>query len=194
MAELTLAIWQAREGSHGELVNGKERKKIARELIAALGTTGPITTEQLCYRLCDVLSDRENRPVKLAFIDVRPMGLSGCTWISKDDTGPIGIVVSPGPSWIYRLGVLLHEIAHRLLRHAAIVHPDGSPPLFGNLDSQAERLIAGRTDFTTKEEHDAEQLATTLSKALFAWSVMHGREPLPVSAPTALHRIAESME
>jgi len=171
-----------------------ERKKIAARLVEALGATRPMTTEQLCHRLCEVLSDWEKRPVKLAFIDVRPMGLSGCTWVSQDDAGPIAIAVSPGPSWTYRLGVLLHEIAHRLLKHEAVVDTGEGPRLFGYLTPQAERLIAGRTDFTEQEEHDAERLATTLHKALFAWSATRGREPLPATAPAELRRIAGSLE
>ncbi|GGS59424.1 hypothetical protein GCM10010171_62960 [Actinokineospora fastidiosa] len=139
------------------------------DLIRELNLDSSATTETVCLRLCEVVAQRQQREIRLRFDDLGA-GLSGLWAVTDDDVHVV--IVTTARSWVHRLLILLHEIAHMLCGHQpmqlstgeanALFYPDLSPDML--------RVLAGRTTLSRDEEREADQVAGALTQGLIDWA------------------------
>jgi hypothetical protein len=114
------------------------------------------------------MADRLGRPITLRFDDLGDSGVSGL-WAVTDDDVHI-IIVTTTRSWVHRMLIVLHEVAHMLCGHEPIRvgAEDCRRLLFPDLSPRMLTVLAGRTDLTRAEEREADQLAGILARTLLA--------------------------
>ncbi|MFD1147549.1 hypothetical protein [Saccharothrix hoggarensis] len=161
-------------------MKAKELRALSEDLIRDLDLDRSATTEAVCVRLCEVVARRLRREIILRFDDLGAGGTSGLWAVTEDEVHVI--IVTTARSWVHRLLILLHEIAHMLCGHRAprlnaeegrrLLYPDLSPAMF--------RILAGRTDLSRRDEREADRVAGVLTRALIDWA---GRQPAEPSLP-----------
>lgn len=147
-----------------------------------------------CRRVPAVMAELLNAEVSVRFVDIHVPGLTGGTARRLD--GRYIVYCAKSISRYHRLGILLHELAHVLLGHKPVeLHTEASLRRFlPHLPTEMITLIAGRTDLTTKEERDAEELADGILARLTepAHEPHHGE--LLAALPDHVRRIADALE
>jgi hypothetical protein len=108
--------------------------------------------------------------VLLRFGDLGDTGVSGIWALAADRVHVI--IVTTTRSWVHRLFILLHEIAHMLCEHPPIQldADEGRQLLYPDLSQAMLTLVAGRTNLRRTEEREADRLAADLTSALLDWA------------------------
>ncbi|MEU0051451.1 hypothetical protein ABZ299_02455 [Streptomyces sp. NPDC006184] len=137
-------------------------RRLRRRCEAVLGTLRlepPFSLEELCAHLTDL----RGRPLHLLPLPSGAAAAGACgLWLA---TGTDDFVFfEQQTSRPHQEHIILHEIGHMLFDHPTLDMPGGlgSPGQLGDLDlGLAQRLLA-RTDYTTRQEQEAEMLASLL--------------------------------
>ncbi|MFE0023814.1 hypothetical protein [Amycolatopsis sp. NPDC059021] len=185
----TVAIWSAPPTRHGDLMKSREIRRLRNELIDELALDKSATTETVCVRLCEIMAQRLQREIRLRFDDLGD-GVSGLWAVTHD--GVHVIVVTTARSWMHRLVILLHEIAHMLCRHEPVTLTSGEARrlFYPDLPPAMLEIIAGRTCMTHHEEIEADILAGELTRGLIHWA---GRQDIqPFDPATEDARVART--
>jgi len=158
-------------------MKAKQLRDLRDGLIRDLDLDKSATTEVVCVRLCEVVADRLQRQIMLRFDDLGEGGLSGL-WAVMDD-GVHVIIVTTTRSWVHRLLILLHELAHMLCGHepARLDAEEGARLLYPDLSPRMLKTLAGRTDLTRREEREADRVAGALTRGLIEWARQQHVEP-----------------
>ncbi|WP_228473449.1 ImmA/IrrE family metallo-endopeptidase [Streptomyces calidiresistens] len=117
--------------------------------------------------LCDAVAEYRQRPLLLEAVE----GVAGSEnelcglWVELDHADFIFYEASTSP--LHRDHIVLHEIGHILLGHRAVggdadldVNLTG---LFTGIDPETVRNVLGRSSFSSRQEREAEQLATRIA-------------------------------
>lgn len=147
-----------------------------------------------CQRVPALMAELLDAEVSVRFVNIHIPGLTGGTARRLD--GSYIIYCAKSKSRYHRLGILLHELAHVLLRHKPIeLNTEESLRRFlPHLPAEMITLIAGRTDLTTKEERDAEELADSILAHLTEPAHDPHYGELLAELPDHVQRIADALE
>lgn len=158
-------------------MKAKELRALRDGLIRELDLDRTATTETVCVRLCEVMARRLRREIVLRFDDLGAGGTSGLWAVTEDEVHVI--IVTTTRSWVHRLLILLHEIAHMLCGHQPprLDAEEGRRLLYPDLSPAMLRILAGRTDLSRKEEREADRVAGVLTRALIEWAGRQRHEP-----------------
>lgn len=176
----------------------RERGELCDEVIERFGPPGPVTHRELCRRTGEVMSELLGARVELRFVALRNAPFSGAT-VRLADGGYV-VFCARSRSWYHRLGILLHELAHVVLRHGltamsgddAVPGDEGLRLLAPHLPGRAVRIVAGRGDHAGDEEQEAEELADLMLERLTGWG--HAEAATAPAEPTPhVRRIAEGL-
>jgi hypothetical protein len=168
-------------------MNRRDRSELVARTVERLALPAGSTYREACRRVGELMSDLLDARVELRFVDIRDSRLTGVT--AQRDDGSYVVYCARSRSWYHRLGILLHELAHVLLRHppATLRSEENLRHFAPHLPAGVLRLLAERTVHTGDEEQEAEELADELLGRLTErrWS-----RPAPPVAPR-VRRIAE---
>lgn len=111
--------------------------------------------------LCDVLADRQGRPIHLIGEHLptsSPCGLAVRT------EGFDAIFYEAGTSRLHQEHIIRHELGHLICGHmtAPVLDAEVSRLLLPDLDPSLVRAVLGRTDYSEVEEKEAEMIASLL--------------------------------
>ena len=163
-----------------------EIRRRCRRLLAELDLPRPFDIGELCRRL----GAARGRPIVLL-----PMQL--------DADAPCGlllggaradyIVYEQSTTPLHQEHIVLHEVGHLMFRHTMAELPENGTMqrLFPDLDPVVVRRMLGRTEYSTREEAEAETLATLI----LAQADRREAAELPVdpAIAEALRRIENSL-
>lgn len=151
-------------------MKSRQIRALGRELVRDLDLDPTASTEAVCVRLCELMASRQGTRVLLRFADLGDGGTSGIWAVTED--GANVIIVTTARSWLHRLFIVLHEIAHMVCGHAPIrlAADEGRRLLYPDLSPRMLTMIAGRTDLRRQEEREADRMAAELARALFDWA------------------------
>ncbi|GAA0609573.1 hypothetical protein GCM10010174_28610 [Kutzneria viridogrisea] len=173
-------------------MKGKQLRALRNELISDLDLPTSATTELVCVRICEVMAQRLQLDIRLRFDDLGHTGMSGL-WAQTND-GVHVIIVTTTRSWLHRLLILLHEIAHMLCGHTPMqMQADESNKiLFPDVSPEMLRILAGRTSLSPREEREADRVAGFLTRGLLDWARQRqqGNDPFEPSADDAVGRLS----
>jgi hypothetical protein len=158
-------------------MKAKQLRDLRDGLIRDLDLDRSATTEMVCVRLCEVTAQRLGRKIMLRFDDLGDSGLSGLWAVTDDDVHVI--IVTTSRSWVHRLVIVLHEIAHMLCGHkpARLDAEEGARLLYPDLSPRMLKILAGRTDMSRREEREADRVAGALARGLIEWARQQQVEP-----------------
>lgn len=114
--------------------------------------------------LCSELSKRRRRPLHLHPIPLDTSEVCGL-WIGTDAEDHIFYEQHTARS--HQEHIILHEIGHMLFGHrsdasVASVASGVSDALFPDLDTRLVRRVLGRTNYSSRQEQEAEMLASLI--------------------------------
>jgi hypothetical protein len=107
------------------------------------------------------LEHHRSRKIHLVAIPPMPDGLCGmCVPMGTTDY----IFHEEGSSPLHREHIIMHELGHAIMEHEGGGLPVDAvaPLLFPTLDPELVRHVLGRTAYSTREEKEAETLATMI--------------------------------
>lgn len=147
-------------------MKAKQLRELSSELIRALDLDPAATTEDVCGRLCEVMAERLGKPVILRFDDLGDSRVSGLWAVTQEGTNVV--IVAAVRSWMHRLLILLHEVAHMVCGHrpAPLSAEDGRRLLFPDLPPEMYTMLVGRTDMSEADEREADEVAGALTREL----------------------------
>lgn len=142
------------------------RRELVESVAAEFDLSHGAGYRDLARQVGAVWSTRSGHRVAVRFARLPHSHITGATALLRD--GSYLVICAESPSWFFRLHVLLHEFAHALLGHEYITldRREGIRILFPNLLPRMAEIVAGRTQFTEREEADAETVADELLAAL----------------------------
>ncbi|MFC4535026.1 hypothetical protein [Sphaerisporangium dianthi] len=111
--------------------------------------------------LCEVVSARRGRPIRLEAVPALGGGLGGlCVPTEKVDY----IVYQEDTTPLHREHIILHELAHLLCGHegSASMQEEMLGTLFPSLDPQKVREVLLRSRYSAVEEQEAEYIASLI--------------------------------
>ncbi|MEU4447246.1 hypothetical protein AB0K14_27105 [Actinosynnema sp. NPDC050801] len=160
-------------------MKARDLRELSDGLIRELDLDDSATTQAVCARLCEVMARRLQREIILRFDDLGAGGTSGLWAVTEDEVHVV--IVTTARSWVHRLLILLHEIAHMLCGHRPprLDAEEGRRLLYPDLSPSMLRILAGRTDMSRKEEREADRVAGVLTRALIEWAGRQHPEPSP---------------
>ena len=122
------------------------------------------------------LAARRGRPIHLIPFELPP-GAPGGLCLSTDAADYV--VVTSAATGAQRVHIALHELAHLLLEHQLhLVDGAGDgPPLFRHLDPAVVRAMFARTNYSSRQEQEAEVLASLLGQRAGLWRPAPRQEP-----------------
>lgn len=158
-------------------MRAKQLRDLCDGLIRDLDLDRSATTEMVCVRLCQVTAQRLGRKIMLRFDDLGDSGLSGLWAVTDDDVHVV--IVTTSRSWVHRLVIVLHEIAHMLCGHkpARLDAEEGARLFFPDLSPQMLKILAGRTDMSRRDEREADRVASAVTRGLIEWARQQQVEP-----------------
>jgi hypothetical protein len=170
-------------------MHGKQLRTLRDELIDDLRLDKSATTESVCVRLCEVMAERLDQEIRLRFDDLGDTGMSGL-WAVTDDGINI-IIVTTARSWLHRLLILLHEIAHMLCGHTPmeLKAPEERQMLFPDISPGMLKMLAGRTSLTRREEREADRVAGALTRGLLDWARQQDIDPFMPAEDNPMTRL-----
>ncbi|MFI7122044.1 hypothetical protein [Amycolatopsis sp. NPDC049868] len=166
-------------------MKAKHLRALSSGLIRDLDLDPSATTEDVCGRLCEVMAVRLGEPVNLRFDDLGDSRISGMWVVTEDRTNVI--IVAAVRSWMHRLLILLHEVAHMLCGHRPprLSAEDSHDLLFPDLSPTMLLILASRTDMCEADEREADKVAGALTRELVEWAdKVHARLGWPVGGQT----------
>ena len=109
----------------------------------------------------DRLERQRSRKIQLVAIPAMPDGLCGmCVPTGGSDY----IFHEEGSSPLHREHIIMHELGHAIMAHEGdgLSVKDLAPLLFPTLNPELVHRVLGRTAYSTREEKEAETLATLI--------------------------------
>jgi hypothetical protein len=119
--------------------------------------------------LCEVIAAQRGRPLHVHPLDLPPSaGLNACgLWIATDVADHV--FVEHRTSRFHQEHIILHEIGHMLCDHVTEDQVAGDQPTAlaeglrdGVVDTGLVRRVLARTSYTTRQEQDAELVASLI--------------------------------
>ncbi|GAA2778803.1 hypothetical protein [Crossiella cryophila] len=158
-------------------MKGRQLRKLRRELIEDMALDRTASTKDVCIRLCDVVGTRLRRQIQLRFEDMDANGLTGA-WTRTADGVDI-ISVTTARSWVHRLHILLHELAHMICDHQSpqLTKQESEQLLYPDIFPGMLTKLAERTEWSREHEHEAEHVAGVLLRGLLKWANEHQVDP-----------------
>jgi hypothetical protein len=175
-----VATWQRLQEPHrGDSLKTRQLRALGHALIRDLDLDKTATAETVCRRLVEVMAERLDSEIRLRFEDLGDADVSGLWAVTAD--GINVIVVTTTHSWVHRMLIVLHEIAHMLCGHqpAQLTAHEGRALLFPDLSPKMVRIVAGRTGLSRAEEREADRVAGVLTRVLLEWASRQQTEPFP---------------
>ncbi|GAA4933030.1 hypothetical protein ACFPM3_04240 [Streptomyces coeruleoprunus] len=132
-------------------------RRRCRPLLGQLALPQPFAIETLCAHL----SAHRRRPLHLHPLPLQAAASGACgLWIATDTDDHIFYEQRTARS--HQEHIVLHEIGHMLFNHHATA--DAGPPggLLADLSPRLVRRILARTNYSTRQEQEAEMLATLI--------------------------------
>lgn len=127
--------------------------------------------------LCDRIAEQRGRPIRLHPLpkEAAESGVCGL-WVGTDTVDYVFYEAQTTP--LHREHIVLHELGHILFGHHSLEgeDTDGRVP-----------TVLGRTNYTTRQEQEAEMLASMIRIRT------SGTGPLPASARGTLARLESAM-
>ncbi|MCC9738435.1 hypothetical protein [Streptomyces sp. MNU89] len=133
-------------------------RRRCRPLLDQLALPRPFSIEPLCAHL----SARRRRPLHLHPLPPQAAAAGACgLWVATDTDDHIFYEQRTARS--HQEHIVLHEIGHMLFNHHAVTDTAGSPGgLLGDLSPRLVRRILARANYSTRQEQEAEMLATLI--------------------------------
>lgn len=158
-------------------MKAKQLRDLRDGLIRDLDLDRSATAEMVCVRLCQVTAQRLGRKIMLRFDDLGDSGLSGLWAVTNDDVHVV--IVTTTRSWVHRLVIVLHEIAHMLCGHQPVRldAEEGARLFYPDLSPQMLKILAGRTDMSRRDEREADRIAGAVTRGLIEWARQQQVEP-----------------
>jgi hypothetical protein len=165
-------------------MRAKQIRELRRQLIYDLDLDKSATTEEVCLRLCQVMANRMRREIRLKFDDLGAE-VTGLWAVTRD--GVHIVIVTTSRSWMHRLVILLHEIAHMLCGHepVSLTDKETSRVLYHDLWPEMLDIIASRTTMTQKNEAEADMVAGAVALGLIRWAGQKDVRPFKPDEETA---------
>ncbi|MEE1739766.1 hypothetical protein [Streptomyces sp. BE147] len=130
-----------------------------QSVLEQLNVPHPFTIDALC----EELSVQRGRPLHLHPLPQEAVRNNICgMWLATETDDHI--FCEQRTSRVHREHILLHEIGHMLFDHCGIDfgHSEASQALLPNLSPQLVQRLLGRTNYTSRQEREAEMLASLL--------------------------------
>ncbi|MGA5423351.1 hypothetical protein [Streptomyces lavendulocolor] len=123
---------------------------------------GPFSVEALCERL----GEQRRRPIHLHALPLRHTRAGTCgLWLSTaiDDH----IFFEQQTTRVHQEHIVLHEVGHMLFDHHTVDEEDGwITALLTDLDPRAVRRMLARSNYSTRQEREAEMMASLIRTGL----------------------------
>ncbi|MEV7726016.1 hypothetical protein AB0P15_14885 [Streptomyces sp. NPDC087917] len=150
-------------------------RKRCENILGHMDLTHPFSLEALCTRV----ADRRGRPIRLHPLPEEAAASGVCgLWVGTDTVDYVFYEARTTP--LHREHIVLHELGHILFGHHS---------LDGEERGGRAPVVRGRTDYSTRQEQEAEMLAGMIRVRTSA----PGR-PRPAAAPRgALARLESAM-
>jgi hypothetical protein len=153
----------------------RQLRRRCRALLQQLDIRPPLDVPQLCARL----GEHRGRPI---YLQPAPIPLPGPfgIWLSLASSDVI--VYQEETSRTHQKHIILHELAHLVAGHSSDEDDDGLlRAMFPTIDPEMVRRMLRRTSYDSRQEREAETVATIILE----WaSVLDSITPrLPYGAP-----------
>jgi hypothetical protein len=144
----------------------RELEERCRRRVADLDASGELGRIACVDDLCARVAERRQRPIHLEASPM-PATLAGA-WLASDHADYIFFAQDAPPP--HQEHIKLHELAHILCEHrpitdqAELLHEQ----LFGRLDPRIIRSMLARSRYDTRQEREAELVASLIEQRWFA--------------------------
>ncbi|ORT57417.1 hypothetical protein BKD26_24460 [Streptomyces sp. CB03238] len=141
--------------------------------------------------LCDEVSRRTGRPIRLAPVDLESSSLHGL-WIATSESDLI--VYQANTSRAHQEHIVAHELSHILCEHALDGGQKHGVPLglFPDLSPDLVQGVLQRSTYCERDEQEAELMAS-LMLARSRKRAPGNRPPLPPEAAAVLARVENTV-
>lgn len=128
------------------------------QLLAELELPQPFTIEGFCRQL----GRRRGKPIQLMPTGVADHALASGAWIELADRDLV--IYDSTTSGFHQQLIIAHEVGHMVCDHfpGSVLDEELSALLLPSLDPVLVRRILSRTDYSSREEREAETFATLL--------------------------------
>ncbi|MEU8568977.1 hypothetical protein AB0C51_11555 [Streptomyces pathocidini] len=137
----------------------RQLRRRCEAVLAGLDLPRPFSVEALCRNL----AEQRGRPLHLHVLPPRLAAAGACgLWLATDTDDHI--FFERRTTRTHQEHIVLHEAAHLLFDHGGLGDgpPDGPDALLGDLDPRLVRRLFARTGYTTRQEREAETLASLI--------------------------------
>lgn len=145
------------DGRETPMQESRARERCS-QLLADIGLPQPFTMEAFCQRL----GVQRGKPLQLLPIgDTGNVGPSG-VWVEMADRDVVLYDATTSP--FHQQLIVAHEVGHMTCDHypGSVLDEEVAALLLPNLDPALVRRILSRTDYSSREEREAETFATLL--------------------------------
>ncbi|MEU8774425.1 hypothetical protein [Streptomyces sp. NPDC048606] len=152
-------------------------RKRCEVILGHMDLAPPLSLDTLCARI----AERRGRPIRLHPLPEEAAASGVCgLWVGTDTVDHVFYEDRTTP--LHREHIVLHELGHILFGHHSLdgEESDGHAP-----------VVLGRTDYSTRQEREAEMLASMIRVRIRTSGAAHAR---PASAARgALARLESAM-
>ncbi|MFD5147276.1 hypothetical protein [Streptomyces sp. NPDC058401] len=131
-------------------------RKRCEAILGRLDLRHPFSLDGLCERI----AEQRGRPIRLHPLpkEAAESGVCGL-WVGTADVDYVFYEAQTTP--LHREHIVLHEIGHILFGHHSLEAPSEDAPGAGGADGYVPTVL-GRTNYTTRQEREAEMLASMI--------------------------------
>lgn len=141
--------------SHREI----ELRRRCERVLNGVDLPRPFTVERLCRQL----GEQRGRPLHLHELPLQASSAGACgLWVATDTDDHF--FIQPKTARMHREHIVLHEIGHMLFDHNNSHASDQGQisNLFTDLSPHLIQRLLARTDYSTRQEQEAEMLASLI--------------------------------
>ncbi len=165
-------------------------RRTCEAVVAGLPLPAPFSVDALCERI-GAERDRPIRRLPMDLPDAAPFGLL----VSVDDADYV--IYEQRTTRLHRDHILLHELAHVLLRHEAtpVLADEAAQLLLPHLDPALVRRMLARTHYSAVEEQQAELVASLILERASRWTPEQPEQTwtVPPAATGVISRVEQSL-